>query len=377
MAADTTKPLAHDKLVVSATALGALAAEVLIRSGLNASAAKVVADSLLAADLRGIHSHGVSRLPIYVRRLADGGNVADVEPLVVAETPATALIDAGHALSQVASAVAVEIATAKAAKVGCATVCVRGGSHFGAAGYWAQLMADDGFVGVASTNTSPLMVAWGGQSTAIGTNPIAMAFPSANARPVVIDFATSETTWGALINASGAGDAIPSTWALGRDGNATQDPGEAIAARCLLPFGRHKGYALAVGIELLAGALAGANCLAAIGDMYGETERPMAAGHVFIAIDPQPLSDGADTFPRRVAMVQQELNSLPPRSGVDRVMWPGQLEAELEATRRREGIPLPLTIAREVSIVAHSLGVEVPFEAHADGSARPPEGRQS
>jgi LDH2 family malate/lactate/ureidoglycolate dehydrogenase len=341
---------------VDAGLLTTLATEVLAAAGPSARAAKVVAESLVDADLRGVHSHGVNRLEIYVRRLREGGNRADAETTVIAEAPALTLLDANDGLSQVASADAVEAAMTKAATCGCAVVSVRGGSHFGAAGYWARLLAEAGFLGLATTNTTPLMTAWGGTTRAIGTNPLAMAFPSSRHAPVVVDVATSETTWGKLINAQAAGAPIPDTWALDRDGAPTTDATRAVDGRRLLPFGRHKGYALAVGVELLAGALSGARCLSRIGDMYEQPERPMQVGHLFVAIDPAAI-DRKPQFADAVAWCQDALNALPPRDGVDRVLWPGQLEAELSDARRAAGIPLPEPTLRELRGLADDAGV--------------------
>jgi LDH2 family malate/lactate/ureidoglycolate dehydrogenase len=365
-------PPAGEAPGVPADRLRDFAIAILEAAGLPAADARIVADSLVDADLRGIHSHGVSRLGIYVQRLDAGGNRAQGPVTVVADAPSLAVLDGGDLLSQVPSARAVALAVEKARETGCAAVSVRGAAHFGAAGYWARLIAEQGLLGMASTNTSPLMAPWGGVTTAIGTNPLAMAFPSSGQAPVVMDVATSETTWGAVVNASAAGAPIPDTWALGRDGAVTTSASEAVAARRLLPFGRHKGYAIAVGVELLTGALAGARCLSQVADMYGEPEAPMGAGLFFLALDPGRLSPAAgQAFADAVRDAQRELNGLPPAAGVERVLWPGQPEAERAARRRAHGIPLPAPIAEDVRRVAAGLGVAEdrgPW-AGAEGSA--------
>jgi LDH2 family malate/lactate/ureidoglycolate dehydrogenase len=328
--------------------LTATLATALSDAGLPDADAHAVAANLADADLRGVHSHGAGRLRIYLDRLQAGGNAPTGTVRVLVDAPALALLDAGRVLSQVAAARAVEIAADKAAAVGCAAVVVRRASHFGTAGYWARMLAEQGLIGVATTNTSPLMTAWGGADTAIGTNPLAFAFPSATGAPVVVDVATSETTWGALLNAQGHGAAIPDTWALGRDGTPTTDAAEAVRERRMLPFGRHKGYALAVAVELLAGALAGARCLSAIPDMYAQPELPMDVGHTFLALDPRMLEVAAEPVAERVATIQAELEGHPPAPGVERVMWPGQPEEERAREARVEGIRLPPTIELEL-----------------------------
>src|SRR5215217_6897225 len=156
--------------------LAALTSAILVSAGVPDADARIVANSLVDADLRGIHSHGVSRLGIYVERLRMGGNRPAGEPELVSEAPSLALLDAKDLLAQVASARAVELAAQKAQVTGCAAVGVRGASHFG-----ARLLTERGMLGLATTNTTPVMAAWGGSTTAIGSNPLAMAFPSSGA----------------------------------------------------------------------------------------------------------------------------------------------------------------------------------------------------
>ena len=356
---------------IQADRLAAVATAILTSTGVPEADAQVVADSLVDADLRGIHSHGVSRLGIYVERLRMGGNRPAGEPELVRDAPSLALLDAKDLLAQVASGRAVKLAAQKARATGCATVCVRGASHFGAAGYWARLIAEQGMLGIASTNTTPVMAAWGGATTAIGSNALAMAFPSSGAAPVVVDMASSETTWGALLRAEASGTAIPDTWALGPDGSPTTSAVEAVAAGRLLPFGRHKGYALAVGVELLSGALAGANCLSQIAHLYMEPEKPMGAGHFFLAIAPPALpGDSGPSFAEKVHEVQRTLNSLPPRDAGDRVLWPGQLEAERADRARKHGVPVEPMVIGQLRDLARDLSVRDDLLAALNASPR-------
>jgi LDH2 family malate/lactate/ureidoglycolate dehydrogenase len=358
-----TEP-APSTVVVDPQGLQAFAGTVLTAAGVPADGAAVVATSLVDADLRGIHSHGVSRLGIYVERLRRGGNDPTGVLTVLAESPAITLLDAGNALGQIASARAVEIVLAQAGSVGCAVATVRSGSHFGAAGYWSRLIAERGCVGVASTNGTPIMVPWGSAASAVGTNPISIAFPSSGPAPVVVDFATSEATWGALVNAHSAGESIPDTWALDSDGDPTTDPAAAIAARRLLPFGRHKGSALAVAVELLTGVLAGASWLSSVPDMYASPEKPNELGFFFLAIDPRALGAEGARLGESVHALQSELNALPATAEAGRVLWPGQLEAERAEDRRANGIPLPAALVADLQSVADAVGVELAVAAH-------------
>jgi ureidoglycolate dehydrogenase (NAD+) len=347
-------------VTVGAERLHTFATDVLVAEGVPAGGAIVVATSLVDADLRGIHSHGVMRLGIYVERLRRGGNDPRGEVTVLARAPAITLLDSGNVLGQIASARAVEIAIEQARRVGCAVVSVRSGSHFGAAGYWARLIAEAGGIGAASTNGSPIMVPFGSVDSAMGTNPFAVSFPSSGFPPVVVDFATSEATWGALVNAHAAGETIPTSWALDAEGNPTSDAAVAIAARRLLPFGRHKGSALAVAVELLTGVLAGASWLSAVPDMYGEPDRGNELGFFFLAIDPRALGAEGERVADAVHAVQAELNALPATPEAKRVLWPGQLEAERSVERRATGIPLAPALLGELATLARA--ANVPFE---------------
>lgn len=293
-----------------------------------------------------------------MKRVDRGGNRATGKPELVFDAPSLAILDACDVLAQVASLEAIELAASKASETGAGVICVRGAAHFGAAGYWARLLAERGMLGMAACNTTPVMAPYAGSTTAIGSNPLAMAFPSAGDAPVVVDLATSETTWGALLHAEQVGAPIPETWALGLDGRPTTSPVEAVAAGRLQPFGRHKGYALAVGVELLCGALAGANCLSQIAHLYLEPDRPMGAGLFFCAVDPGTLSDELATgFGERVHQVQTELEAMPPRKPGDRVLWPGQLEAERAQRGAREGVALPSEITESLLALAREMRV--------------------
>ena len=156
---------------------------------------------------------------------------------VVADAPSLAVLDGGDLLSQVPSARAVALAVEKARDTGCAAVSVRGAAHFGAAGYLGPAHRRAGPARHGQHQHVAADGPWGGVTTAIGTNPLAMAFPSSGDAPVVVDVATSETTWGAVVNASAAGAAIPDTWALGRDGAVTTSAAEAVAAGGCCPSG--------------------------------------------------------------------------------------------------------------------------------------------
>nr|MCU0890064.1 Ldh family oxidoreductase [Rubritepida sp.] len=228
----------------------------LAKLGVPAEGARVTADALVAADLEGVGSHGVMLLPLYAERLL-AGSVAKAGAGTVAHDGGSAVvIDAGNALGQVTSRQAVDLLRSRAPRHGLASVAVRNGFHFGAAGYWARLLADAGLVGIAMCNTRPLMPPPGGAERLVGNNPLAMAMPSEGGEPLVLDMALSASAMGKIRLAASAGRAIPEGWAVDADGRPTTDPAAAIKGM-LLPAAGPKGFGLAMMIDLLCGGLSG------------------------------------------------------------------------------------------------------------------------
>ena len=236
--------------------LAAFCTAVLERVDVPREHAETVARSLLAANLRGVDTHGMTRLPIYVERLRAGLINGRVSGTVVAEGPTTAVFDGENGLGQVVGTKGMQLAIAKAESAGVGFVTVRNSNHYGTAAYYAMMALAHDMIGVSITNSPPLMAPWGGRKGFLGTNPLSIAVPAGEERPFVFDMATSVVARGAVILAAKRGDAIPPTWAMNKDGEPTTDAKAALEG-AVLPLGGHKGFGLAMAIDILAGVLAG------------------------------------------------------------------------------------------------------------------------
>jgi len=318
--------------------LRSIASRVLEEAGVLRDHARIVAECLVFADLRGIDSHGVVRLPTLVRRVKEGSIRANAVPRVIADFPGGVLIDAGGGFGHVAALEATDVCIERARLVGICCAGVRNSSPFGVAGYYAIRAARRGMIGIAMSNAAPAMAPWGGAAPLLGTNPLAIAAPAGKDEPLVLDMATAVVARGKIRLAAEKGKKIPLGWALDRSGKPTDDPREALEGT-LLPIGGPKGYGLALMIDVLAGLLTGsgfAGDVGALEDCHAESR----AGHFFCVIDPERFLP-SEEYRRRMLELVDRVKRVPLAEGVDRVYLPGEIEAEVERERRSNGIPVP------------------------------------
>jgi len=343
---------------VSAERLLSFVSSVLQRAGVPARDAGLVADTLVAADLRGVHSHGVMRLPIYVQRIQAGVVQAESSISITAEGPAFAQIDAHNGLGQVVSVQAMDLAIEKASRSGVGVVGVAHSTHFGAAAYYALRATDRQMIGVAIANTLPLMPAVGGAARIVGNNPIAYAIPAGRQRPVVLDIATSVVAMGKVQRARGRGERVPLGWGVDREGMPTDRPEAIMDGGMLLPAGGHKGFGLAMIFDLLCGPLTGAGWSSGVAGLgLPAHPRRQNAGHLFLALDVaqfRPLPAFLDEVDRYV----ETIRASPRAPGVDRIYVPGEIEFEMAEARRREGIPLDANVLDDLAHLAGEFSLE-------------------
>ena len=319
-------------------------------------AAGVVAASLVQTNLRGIDSHGVLRVPIYIQRLRAGLLNGDPEPVVIKEEGAMAMVDADGGPGQVAGYFAADAAIRLAREHGVGVVTVQRSAHYGAAGLYALHVAREGFLAIATTNAEPYVVPYGGSEPALGTNPIAFAAPAGDDAVLVLDMATSQVAIGKVFLARERGGEIPETWAVDERGAPTTDPQ---LARSAVPLGGYKGYGLALMVEVLSGLLAGAGFTHSVGDMYNDFSRAQDVGHFVLALDPE-RTVGRDAFADALERLLAELRANPPAPGFDEVLVAGDPERRAEAERARGGIPLPASLFETLTTLSRELGVDVP-----------------
>jgi len=323
--------------------------------GVPADAAREVASSLVQTNLWGIDSHGIARLPHYLNRISHG-SIKPAPAIAVTETgPCTAQVDGDQGLGIVVSHHANRVAIDLAKRSGIGAVGVADSSHCGAVGLYARAAAREGLIGMAFTHSDKIAAPHGGTLPFLGTNPIAMAFPRADGEPVCLDMATTSIPWNRVMNARREGIGLPDDVAIDRQGQTTRDAHDANALRPLggMDYG-HKGYGLALIVELLCGPLHGNLWGPQIGPMYAELARPRRIGAFFIVLDPMRFAGGA-AFAGTVEAIARALAGEP-----GEVLMPGDPELAEDARRRASGVPVEPGLRDEIRAWSAKLGVASP-----------------
>ena len=349
-----------DVVFVQADSLIAYCRALFENVGMPAADAQVAAEQLVTADLRGVESHGVVRMRIYLQRLRCGVIAAKPTMRTVRETRSTVVIDGGNGMGQVVGEYAMRVAVAKAREHGePAHVAVRGSNHFGAAAWFAEIAADADMIGFAYTiGGINHMVPWGGAEAILGNNPFAVAFPIRDEPPFVLDMACSVAARGKIIVAAKEGRPIPADWAVDRNGTPTTDAVAALEG-FVAPVGGPKGYALTMTIGLLSTMLSGAFFGSEVTHMYDDLEHPQNIGHFFAAL-PIAAFEELDTYYARMRKAVDEVRSVRRAPGVDRIYLPGEREASLLVERRRDGLPLGEQTWRELVALGESAAISPP-----------------
>ena len=337
------------------------AAAILSAAGAEPAEGQIVAASLVDADVCGVHSHGVVRIPEYVRAMREGRIVAGARPILSGEFGAVVSLDGLRAFGQIAARVLAETAAERARVHGISLALLSNVSHVGRLGEWVERVADEGQVGLAWCNCGDPggnVVPYGGRETRLGTNPMAYALPVAGGRPVVADFSTSIVAEGKVRMFRHEGRSLPEGWIVDADGNPTTDPAELYRGGAILPMGGHKGFALALLVEILGGVLAGAGC-ASLNEAPGN-------GLVLVAVDPSSSPAGSDFGPR-VAMVLEAICSSPAASGGPGPDRPRGTRERLRASRSREPFTLPAETWASLERTATDLGLGIRPDQPTEG----------
>jgi L-2-hydroxycarboxylate dehydrogenase (NAD+) len=330
--------------------------------GVQAHDAEIAARALVAADLRGVDTHGVIRFNLhswYVKWLTEGSMTASPNIRVVAESATTALLDGDCGMGMVIGHRAMEMAIQKAKSAGVAMVGVRNSRHYGMSAYYSMLALPHDMIGVAMTNASRQVVPTFGRESKYGTNPMCFAVPTNQELPFVLDMATTTGAAGKLELAARLGKSVPRGWALDERAEPTHDPRTAQKARKLLPLGgtrdggSHKGYGLAILVEILCGVLTGT--ITALND----NQDPR--GHFFGAIRIDAFRPATE-FKRDMDRLLRELKSTPPAQGQERVYVAGEIEFETAQERAEHGIPLHSSVLEGLRAVGAQLGVAYDLE---------------
>ncbi|WP_460452214.1 Ldh family oxidoreductase [Alsobacter sp. SYSU BS001988] len=351
--------IAEETRTIPEKVLKTYCTSVLEKVGVPPDEAYEIIDNLVEADLRGVESHGVVRMPIYVQRLAAQATNPRPSIKIVHETPSTAVVDGDNGMGQLVSIRAMQIAIDKAKANGvCSFVSVRNSNHFGAAAEYAKMACAHDMIGFAFTiGGINHMVPWGGAEAMLGNNPFAVALPAGNGLPVVLDMACSVAARGKIIVAAKEGVPIPADWAVGPDGQATTDAVHALKG-FVQPVGGPKGYALTLVIGMLSTMLSGANFGSEVTHMYEDLERPQNIGHLFGAL-PIALFENVETYHSRMEKAVRDIRGVRRAPGVARVFLPGEREEISAARFRNEGIPIGLGVLAELDEMGATYGLNL------------------
>ena len=335
-----------------------------VRHDISPKDARIAADILLAADLRGVDSHGIIRLDTYYgTRLRKGLIDPRARLEVVRETSTTLAMDGGSGLGQIVGYTAMQRCIEKARQSGIAMVTVRNSNHYGIAGYYAMMALPEDMIGVSFTNAQPLVAPTYGRKAMLGTNPIAVAVPAGGERPYVLDMATSIVPIGRITVYDKAGKAIPEGWGIDHEGKITTDPKQVLNGGALMPLGGidlmrgYKGYSLALLVDIFSGVLAGS----AFGTDVAQpsTNEPARVGHFFAAmrIDAfRPLEEFKQDMDGLIRMMKDS----PKAVDQERIYIAGEKEVEMAERRRTQGIPLLETVVDSLKASGQLVGL--PFD---------------
>ena len=340
---------------------------IFLHFGVPQADAEQAADVLASADLRGIDSHGVARLTSYFDLLSEGLINPTPKIKILRSTLSTATVDGDNGLGLVVGPQANKIAMDMAEKAGSGWVSICNTNHYGIAGYYVLQALKRDMIGWAMTNSTKLVTPLWGAERMLGTNPIAIAFPGKDEPPIVIDMATCAAAYGKIEMARRRGQPIPQGWGIDNQGRGTTNPDDIVAGGALLPLGSdrerggHKGYGLAIMVDVLCGALGGANWGPFTPPFALRQEIPARSvgkgiGHFFGAMRIDGFIE-ADEFKRQIDDFIRTFRATKPAPGTTGPLIPGDPEREAEKVRSKDGVPLIMPVVEELRAISKKIGI--------------------
>ena len=348
--------MSEDSVRVPPGELKAFLCALFEKTGMIPRDADFSSEALVSTSLWGVDSHGVQRAPVYLTRLAEGVIKANPAVTVLSGSLGFQVLDGDNGHGAIVAREAMEKAISVAKDLHIGAVGAINSNHFGAAAVFARMATEQGMVGIAMTNVSPLLVAPGASRPSVGNNPIAIGIPTFGDFPFMLDIAFSAVAGGKILLARQQGKKIPLDWATDDLGRPTDDPAKAFAG-FLLPVGGHKGLGLAYAIELLCGVLTGGAFLDDVKNMYRRPTDPSRTSHLMIAIDPAGLMED-DQLRARLADFVGRVKGTPTLDPSGEMLIPGEIEYRSERERRVSGIPVPRASLAELDDMAVRLGLE-------------------
>lgn len=348
-----------EKIMVNWERLRGFIQEIALKLGLPEDDAFILADSLVFADLRGIRSHGLTRLPTYIKRIECGLINTSGEIKVLKESASTIYVDACNSLGSVASVKALRLAIKKARETGCVTLSIKGSNHYGSAAYYTNLAAQEGMIGFTCTGCTPDVAPWGSYERYIGTNPFSISAPTGSGI-LNLDMATSVQAKGKIRVLADRGERIPEGWCLDAEGNPTTDPEKAIAGT-MLPMGGAKGYGMAVFVDVVASILSGGLFGKYEPHFVTDFEHISELGHFFYLLDIEKIMP-LDQFKKRLDWMISDIKGLPLRSGFKEIFLPGEIEAKKTEEAKKNGIEMDDTFCQCIRELSEKFNVPLPYE---------------
>lgn len=324
--------------------------------GLPEKDAAICATRIIEADLRGVDTHGIFRMNHYAQRIRLNGVNLDPNIHTVRENATTALVDGDNAMGHLVMTYATELAIKKAKEVGMAWIGTRNGNHAGAGAVYSTMPMAQDMIGMYMTVANANhMAAWGGAELILGTNPISVAIPAGNEPPVVMDIATTMTSYGKVKLAAQKGESIPEGWMIDRKGQPLTDPRRS-SEGFLLPIGGYKGYGLNVIIGMLAGVLNGAAFGRDVVDFNKDPASINNSGHMIMAMRVDNFQD-VDVFKKEMDRVIREIRESDRLENVDRIWLPGEMEHYMRLERLEKGVPLAPIVVSNLGKLAAELNL--------------------
>ena len=345
---------APPKIHVTADNARRFTEQVLIGNGVDPENASIVAKCLVAADLRGIDTHGINRLPSYMARIRQGVLDAKASPALKTITPVVAHVDGHNSFGFLAASLGMSHACTVAKTYGIGMVSIKHSNHFGMSAWIVQQAIDEGMMSLVFTNSSPALPVWGGKEKLLGVSPIACGAPAGKTKPFVLDMAPSVAARGKVYKAMRRGEKIPEGWALDKEGRPTEDPAAALGG-VMMPMGGPKGSALAIMMDVFSGVLSGSEFAGGVTNPY-DPSRPADVGHFVVAIKPDLFMD-LEEFKLRMDYLYQKVVDSEKMAGIDRIYFPGEIEQLTQETREREGIPYVQAEIDTLNKEAEAVGV--------------------
>ncbi len=345
-------------VVVASDKLETFIESLLVAVKVPQAKARLLAESLVAANLRGVDSHGILLLPHYIDQLRAGNIDVRADGRVVRESASCLVYDGCHGLGQHIANICCAHAVRLAREHGLGMVVARNSNHFGTAAFWALRISAAGMAGMVMTNASPAVAPWQGREGRIGTNPICLSVPSTGSGGWLLDMATTTVAKNKIVKAAALGEpSIPAGWAMDSDGVPTQDTTKALRG-LLMPLGGYKGSGLGMMVEILCAVLSGGAMSTDVGGLHIK-DRTMDTSHSFIAVDVgrfMPLED----FQARMERLVTGVKSTYPAHGFDEVLVAGDPEWRIEEIRRRGGIPIEASVWKPLQALAREVGISIP-----------------